>query len=363
MRRGPLVQTLVATLVSGALGLLFNLPHFPIFSDATLLLGGIFYLSIALLYGPLYGTLAAAITLLPDPALWHHPETMLILILEAPAVAWLTRRGIIAVVADLVYWVALGGPLATLLYVRLLHYPSPSGWVMAIAHPVNGLLNIMLAEVLSNSRWVQERARPTRPLLGRQSLRAQLTRGFLLVATVPLLLLTILNGQAYATRQQTEASRHLEEASTSIRHHLQEYVASYQSALLMLSHGISNQGRFDPDTLDRWLEQNHSIYPGFQTLSITDGQGVPIAVSPNRMPDGNPVLSPRGILLPDSATLRDRCHATIHNFGRLLGARRSPAHRRHHRAAADTVRRAVRRSRWIAAPLALRRIRRELSQP
>ena len=306
MRRGPLVQTLVTTLVSGALGLLFNLPHFPIFSDATLLLGGIFYLSIALLYGPLYGTLAAAITLLPDPALWHHPETILILILEAPAVAWLTRRGIIAVVADLVYWIALGGPLGILLYVRLLHYPSPSGWVMAIAHPVNGLLNIMLAEVLANSRWIQERTRPTRPLLGRQPLRAQLTRGFLLVATVPLLLLTILNGQAYAARQQTEASRHLEEASTSIRHHLEEYLSAHQSALLMLSRGISNQGRFDPDTLNRWLEQNHGIYPGFQTLTVTDGQGVPIAVSPHRMPDGNPVLSPRGILLPDSATLRDR---------------------------------------------------------
>jgi len=306
MRRGPLVQTLVTTLVSGALGLLFNLPHIPIFSDATLLLGGIFYLSIALLYGPLYGTLAAAIALLPNPALWHHPETILILILEAPAVAWLTRRGLIAVVADLGYWIAFGGPLGVLLYVRLLHYPSPSGWVMAIALPVNGLLNIMLAEVLINSRWVQEHARPIRHLLARQPLRAQLTRGFLLVATVPLLLLTILNGQGFAQRQQMEASRHLEEASTSIRHHLEEYVAAYQSAMLMLSRAITDQGRFDPATLDRWLEQNHSVYPGFQTLSVTDGQGVPIAISPHRMRDGNPVLSPRGILPPESASLRDR---------------------------------------------------------
>ena len=306
MRRGPLVQTFVATLVSGALGLLLNLPHFPFFSDATLFLGGIFYLSIGLLCGPLYGTLAAAITLLPDPALWHHPETILILILEAPVVAWLARRGTIPVVADLVYWIVAGLPLGVLLYVRLLHYPSPSGWVMALGHPVNGLLNIMLAEVLINTRWVQEHCRAPSFLPTRQPLRAQLTRGFLLVATVPLLLLTILNGQAYASRQQMEASRRLEEAATSICNHMEQYAGTYQSALLMLSRAITNQGRFDPDTLDRWLEQNHTIYPGFQTLSITDGEGVPIAVSPHRMPDGNPVLSPRGILLPESATLRDR---------------------------------------------------------
>jgi signal transduction histidine kinase len=270
------------------------------------LLGGIFYLSIALLYGPLYGTLAAAITLLPDPALWRHPETVLILILEAPAVAWLVRRGVIAVVADLIYWTVVGAPLGVLLYVRILHYPSPTGWVTAITHPVNGLLNVMLAEVLVNLAWVQKHSRVRPHLHGRQPLRAQLTRGFLLVATIPLLLLTILNGQAYATRQQTEATRHLEEAATSIRHHIEEYVSAYQSAVLMLSRAISDHGRFDPATLDRWLEQNHLIYPGFQTLSVTDGQGVPIAVSPHRMPDGNPVLSPRGILLPDSATLRDR---------------------------------------------------------
>ncbi|HYK18573.1 MAG TPA: hypothetical protein VEV37_11155 [Bryobacteraceae bacterium] len=206
-----MVQILVATLVSGALGLAVNLPHLP-FTDANLLLGGIFYLSISLLYGPLYGTLAAAITLLPDPALWRHPEIILILILEAPAVAWLVRRGIIGVVADLIYWIVFGAPLGVLLYVRILHYPSPTGWVTAITHPVNGLLNVMLAEVLVNLAWVQKHSRVRPHLHGRQPLRAQLTRGFLLVATIPLLLLTILNGQAYATRQQTEATRHLEEA-------------------------------------------------------------------------------------------------------------------------------------------------------
>jgi signal transduction histidine kinase/ActR/RegA family two-component response regulator len=306
MRRGPLVQTLVITVVSGALGLLFNLPHFTIFSDARLLLGGIFYLSIALLYGPMYGAIAAAITLFGDPSMWRHPETAFILIMEAPLVAWLARRGLIAVVADLIYWTLIGAPLGVLLYVVVLHYPSPTGWVSAIMHPVNGLLNIMLAEVLINLPWVREHSRAPRPLGGRQPLRAQLTRGFLLVATVPLLVLTILNGQAYAGRQQTDALHHLEDAATSISHHLEEYVAAHQAALLMLSRSISNQGRFDPGTLDLWLAQHHAIYPGFQTLSATDGNGVPIAVSPHRMPDGNPVLSPKGILVPEAGTLRDR---------------------------------------------------------
>jgi len=318
MRRGPAVRTLVVTLVFGILGLLANLPHFAIFSDAMLLLGGIFYLSIALLYGPMYGAIAAAVTLLPDPMLWRHPEVILILLLEAPAVGWLARRGLLTVLADLIYWAVVGAPLAVLLYVRLLHYPSPTGWVMVIAHPVNGLLNVMLAEVLISLNWVQEHSGAPRYAAARQPLRAYLTHAFLLVATVPLLLLNIVNGHAYANRQQTDASQRLAEAATSIRQHMEEFVSSHQTALVMLARAISNEGRFDPEALGRWLEQNHALYPGFQTLTVSDGQGVPIAVSPRRMPDGNEVLSPRGILVADTGTIRDREY-----YKRTVAARRS----------------------------------------
>jgi len=318
MPRGPAARALSATLVFGFLGLLVNLPRIAIFPDATLLLGSVFYLAIALLFGPLYGARAALIAVLPEALLWRHPETALLLLLEAPLVGWLARRGVLAILADLAYWVGLGTPLAIAFYLGLLNYPSPSGWVMVIKLPVNALLNVMLAEMLIRVHWVQKHAGDDQRATSRQPLRAYLAHGFLLVATVPLLLLNIVNGELYAKHQQTEAGQRLEEAAASVREELEEYVTRHQLALLLLSRSITNEGHFDAATLNRWLEQSHALYPGFQTLIVADDDGVPISASPRRASDGRDILSPRQPVFPDTATMRDREY-----FIRTLATRES----------------------------------------
>ena len=298
-------RRLVAAFVFGVLGLGANQPHIAIFSDVSLLLGGIFYLAITLLYGPLYGALAALIAVSPDIVLWRHPETALVLLLEAPVVGWLTRRRFLPVLANLTYWAVLGTPLAVLFYIVLLHYPSPHGWVMVIKHPVNGLLNVMLAELLVSMPLIQKYCGvPFTPQ--RQTLRTQLSHGFLLVATVPLLLLNLVNGEMYASRQETEASQRLEEAATAIRQNLEEYVTRHQLALSSLSDAITNESKFDSETLNRRLEQSHRIYPGFRTLTVADAQGVPVGVHPRRMANGQQVLNVKGPTTAPVSTMRDR---------------------------------------------------------
>jgi len=297
---------LAVTLALGILGLLINLPRVTIFADATVLLGGVFYLAAALLYGPAYGALAALITVLPELALWRHPETAAVMLLEAPIVGWLVRRRMLAVLADLCYWAAIGVPLAFLLYIVVLNYPAPSGWVMVIKHPVNGLLNVMLTEVLISLPIVQRYCGTPMAAKERQTLRICLVHGFLLVATVPLLLLNLVNGQMYAQRQQTEAGQRLEEAARAMREHLEEYVTRHQLALLSLSHAITNEGHFDAASLNRWLQQSHTIYPGFQTLTVADHDGVPISLSPRFMPDGNEIISGKLPNMDVHTTLGDR---------------------------------------------------------
>jgi signal transduction histidine kinase/ActR/RegA family two-component response regulator len=142
--------------------------------------------------------------------------------------------------------------------------------------------------------------------LERQPLRAHLVHGFLLVATVPMMLLNIVNGQMYANHQETEASQRLQEASTAIREDLQQYVTRHQQAVVSLSQAITNEGRLDPDTLNLRLEQSHSVYPGFQTLIIANVEGIPISVHPLRRADGSAVLSKPGTTHDETATLRDR---------------------------------------------------------
>jgi signal transduction histidine kinase/predicted membrane protein len=307
-----LSRSLAITLVLGLLGLALNLPRLSIFTGATLLFGGVFYLMAALLFGPVYGAIAAFLTALPSMALWGHPETAAILMGEAVAVGWLARRRVHHALADLIYWLAIGTPLAVYVYMLLLGYPSPSDWVMVVKYPVNGLLNVMIADLLISIPGLQKvwsagligahaGPRPRKPL------RAYLAHGFLLVATVPLLLLNIVNGENYAERQEKEAGQRLQEAAGSIRQDLEGYVGRYELAVRGLSRSITRQGRFDQDALNGWLQQTREVYPHLQSITIGNDDGFPIAVDPQKVPGLGTVLSNKpGDVVPDSATMRDR---------------------------------------------------------
>jgi signal transduction histidine kinase len=305
-------RSLAVTVVFGLLGILVNLPRLSIFTGATLLFGGVFYLMAALLYGPGYGAIAALMTALPSLLLWGHPETAYILVAEALAVGWLARRRVHPTLADLIYWLAIGTPLAALFYIVLLSYPSPSDWVMVVKYPVNGLLNVMIADLLISVPALQRLwgAGLSNEGLGageRKPLRAYLSHGFLLVATVPLLLLNIVNGENYAERQEREAGQRLQEAATSIRGQLDGYIKRHEMAVRVLSRSITRQGRFDLDALNGWLQQTREVYGGFQSITIGNAEGFPIAVDPQEVPGLGKVLSNKpGDKVQDSATMRDR---------------------------------------------------------
>ena len=149
--------------------------------------------------------------------LWGHPETGCILVAEALTVGWLARRRFHPAMADLIYWAVIGTPLAGLFYLVLYSYPAPYGWVMVVKYPANGLLNVMLAELLISIPALQKLWGVPGRLVERRTLRAYLSHGFLLVATLPLLLLNIVNGENYAERRESEGGQRLEEAARAIR--------------------------------------------------------------------------------------------------------------------------------------------------
>ena len=182
-------RSLVVTLAFGVLGMLVNLPRLTIFTGAALWFGGIFHLMAALLFGPMYGAIAALLTVIPCALLWGRPETACIVVAEAVTVGWLARRRMHPTLAELVFWIVIGTPMAALIYIVILSYPSPADWVMVVKHPVNGLLNVMIAELLISIPALQRLWGAAPSLLERKPLRTYLSHGFLLVATVPLLVL------------------------------------------------------------------------------------------------------------------------------------------------------------------------------
>jgi signal transduction histidine kinase len=300
-------RSFAVTLAFGLLGILVNLPQITIFNGTSLLFGGVFYLGVALMYGPMYGGVAALISALPSIVLWGHPETGCILVAEALTVGWLARRRFHPAMADLIYWAVIGTPLAGLFYLVLYSYPAPYGWVMVVKYPANGLLNVMLAELLISIPALQKLWGVPGRLVERRTLRAYLSHGFLLVATLPLLLLNIVNGENYAERRESEGGQRLEEAARAIREDLEDHVTQHQLAVRELSRSITRQGRFDLDALNGWLRQTRQIYSGFQSITIGNADGFPIAVDPQEVPGLGKVLSNKpGDVVPDSATMRDR---------------------------------------------------------
>jgi two-component system, sensor histidine kinase len=300
-------RSLAVPLAFGLLGLLVNLPRLTIFTGATLLFGGAFYLMAALLYGPWSGALAAVITALPSILLWGHKEAVCIAVAEALTVGWLARRRVHCMLADLIFWIAIGTPLAALFYLVIFSYPSPSDWVMVVKYPVNGLLNVMIADLLIGIPALQRLCGATPEMGERKPLRAYLSHGFLLVATVPLLVLNIVNGENYAERQEKEAGQRLQEAATSIRQGLEDYVIRHELAVRQLSRSITRQNRFDLDALNEWLRQSRQVYSGFESITIGNADGFPIAVDPQEVPGFGKVLTNKpGDVVPDFATMRDR---------------------------------------------------------
>ncbi len=209
--RQRISQRFLLTLAAGLLGLALNAWAVPVFGDLShgaLIFGGIFYLLIAIAYGPTYGLIAALIASSRAVMFWDQPHTIVTCGLEAFIIGWLVQRRKQPLFASLLYWCVISAPFRILIFVVLANDPSTSGWAMVIKEPINGLLNVMLADLLLGLGPIRRLLNATseRAAMRQRPLRAYLFHGFVLIATLPLLFLSIVQGRIYAERQQTQAA-------------------------------------------------------------------------------------------------------------------------------------------------------------
>src|SRR5262249_11997025 len=159
------------SILAGALGFFLNSVTLPVFEDVHRVLfifGGIFYLLIALVYGPVYGLIAALIASIRFLMIVGYAHGMMPFGLEGCAVGWLVRRRFAPLIADLLYWSLLGVPL--LILIRFF-YPGGDSvvpWAIVIKQPVNGLLDVMLVELLLMATPIQRWLVPSPPLVERR---------------------------------------------------------------------------------------------------------------------------------------------------------------------------------------------------
>ncbi len=272
MLRLPQWREAVVITAAGALGLCLNRFGISILPDVGLYFGGILYLTVALRFGPGAGAFAA---LLAGAALVPHFgwPVLAVVCAEASAVGAMARRGTQAPLGDLLFWGVAGTPLTLLVYIGILHYPSPLCWVLVVTPILNGFSNAIVAQFLETLPWIRNLGRTGRGDIHSLPLRRHLSQRFASIAVLPLLLVTVVSGRLYVERQYNDARDYSAEAAFGIRENIDAVVIRHLSAVQALAGSLTPRSAHSGAVLNRWLARVAPVYPDFKDLVVADRAG------------------------------------------------------------------------------------------
>ena len=136
------------TLGLALLAVLGNYFHLSLFFGLDLIFGSIAVMVALVLLGRVSGVLVALAGGAWTVLLWGHPYALVLFVLEALAVGWLLRRVTYLALADALFWLFAGGPLAVLFFGTALGLDWNATIMITLKLMVNGILNAMLASFL-----------------------------------------------------------------------------------------------------------------------------------------------------------------------------------------------------------------------
>jgi len=264
MKRRLLLQQLALAFAAGVAGAAVT----AIGPATRLLLGRVLTLPVAIFCGPAFGGIAALLGALPFAT--SYPVFLVILGAEGLVVGGFARRGRSPLVAATGVWVIVA--LAIVLepdWFGVGHVGAMLGPV-ALQRLLNGMVAVVIADlvaVVTAASW--RRARSDHA----PRLRAYSFHVFVLVAILPVLLLSAVNGEVSAARQETDGGARLHEAVTAIGDHIDEYVNTHVRAIQALAAAAGQVGDDDAKR-QQMIARHHEVYEGFVTVFIADRNGV-----------------------------------------------------------------------------------------
>jgi signal transduction histidine kinase/CheY-like chemotaxis protein len=275
------VQRLGLAVLCGAAGAVIN--SLPVGAVAPLLLGRIATLPVAILFGPWYGGLSAVVGAVGVRGSLSL-LSIAILVIEAFIIGAVARRGKSPLVAGTLLWGAAAIMLVIAPQWYGVEYLRRSIWPIALQVVLNGLVAIVVADLIATAASMQHlvSAQPVE----RRRIRSYAFHAFVLVGTLPVLLLAAVDSQLTATRQESSGGARLQEAVTALREHIDEYVGNHLHAVEALTAAVSGPTLTATDR-QRLLDRYHEIYPGFITIFVADRGGIVHEIYPRR--DSPPV--------------------------------------------------------------------------
>ena len=265
------LRRLAVTALAAIAGATLN--ALPVPALVRLLPGRLTTLPVAILFGPAYGSIAALVGGAPIAKL--NLILFGVMALEGVVIGFFARRGKSALAVGSIYWVALAslfGLEPSWFGARSMSVPA---WTVAVQQLLNFVLAVVIADlfvVTIASRIVGDRDRPNERL----RLRAYAFHAFVVVAILPVLLLSTVNGQLFSTKQETEGTARLRDAVTALADHVDVYVRTHARAVesLAATTALDRNGASDQQLLQRY----QAIYDGFITLFRADRSGTVVAL-------------------------------------------------------------------------------------
>jgi signal transduction histidine kinase/CheY-like chemotaxis protein/HPt (histidine-containing phosphotransfer) domain-containing protein len=246
-----------------------------------LLLGRVITLPVAIMFGPSLGAISALVGGIALGPLTPQALTLLgFAVLEAVLIGVFAKRGKSALITGAFVWSA--GALLLLIVPRLRGVQSIRQGILPIAMqlPLNGMVAVVAADIIATSESVRRLVGYDRPA-ERRRLRAFAFHAFVLVATLPLLLLAAVDSRVTAAKQEADGSARLHEVVTALGGHIGDYVGNHAQAVQSLA-AMIGQNTLDSAGRQRLLTDLHSVYPGFITLLVADRTGIVTEIFPPR---------------------------------------------------------------------------------
>ena len=273
-----LAQRLGLAVLCGVAG--YGINALPLGAIAPLRLGRIITLPIAMLFGPWYGALSAFIGALPYRNGGAAAGFVVWLPIEAIVVGAFARRGKSPLLAGTLVWVTAALSLVIAPQLYGVGYLRQTIWPIAMQLTLSGLVAVVVADLLAVGLSTQEMIAGDRPA-ERLHLRAYAFHAFVLVATLPVLLLAAVDSQLTAAKREADGGARLHEAVTALNANIDEYVTDHEHTIRSLAASMTGP-KLTPFDRQHLIDEYHRIYPGFITIFTADRAGVVHEIVPPR---------------------------------------------------------------------------------
>jgi signal transduction histidine kinase/response regulator RpfG family c-di-GMP phosphodiesterase len=248
---------------------------------AVLAPGRLLSLPVAILLGPWWGLGAAAMLAL---SALDREIVAVIYLLEAVTIGLAARHQRSVLAAGAIFWIAYAIVLSSFPDLFASGHLQP---VLPLA--LQRMINHMVAVALADAVAMMLLVRLT-PRAERVRLRQFAFRSFVLVAVVPVLILSAVTGQLLAAKQEAEGSARLTEIAGAIRNRIEDHVSSNMHLVETLASSLSSA---TDEQRSELIRAYTDIHPSLDHVTIVDTHGM--VVDTTAQADPSSALRTQGV--------------------------------------------------------------------